>query len=579
MRNENGVGLVDRRGFLKSLAFALLAACTKGADSVSTTTPSATTVEHSGHVASTSTTASQLLESSEVLRVADTQVLDHSLKVPGVLIEPGGVLTFAPGQDITLESSGNILVLGTLTAHPNPEVTHRVRFVDIDESNFVGGGMDMLDTDVGLWVMESGRLDLVGASKVAWSYDPKQSSWADDDEVVITPTGVGDYESFSLVPASEAATTPLPAAVGPGWTPEFLNLTRNLHIEGAAEGRAHVFIRSASPQTIRFAALSHLGPNAVLGRYPLHFHHSEDGSRGSVVEGVVAIHSGKHAFVPHMSHGITFSSCIAFDTTEDPYWWDEGDETHDLVWESCVAALAQIGEKAHRLSGFFLGAGLGTEVRDCVATGVLGGSETGGFAWPSRVRTGEWVFNGNVAHNNKGNGLWVWQNGRTGLVENFVAYHNGDFGISHGAYNNEYLYRDGHLFGNGSASVKFTALGATFENLVLDGAGITPNGVFTGRHPAPGKDPAVFLNCQFSGHTASKVLISEGPANKNAAAYDFIGCEVSEADVAIEGEPALGIILRSQDGESAFSIDSRGNVASIAPFADDVVESGYRASG
>lgn len=570
---------MDRRGFLRSLALTLLAACTKVADQVSSGSLPATTVEHSGHAASSSTTPSQLMESSEVLRVSDSQILDHSLKVPGVLIEPGGVLTFAPDRDITLESSGNILVLGTLMAHPNPEATHRVRFVDIDESTFAGGGMDPLDTDVGLWVMDSGRLDLVGASKVAWSYDPDQASWAADDEIVIAPTEVNDFESFAVVSASEATKAPRAAPVGPGWTPEFLNLTRNLHIEGESNARAHIFIRSASPQTIRFASLAHLGPSSVLGRYPLHFHHSEEGSRGSVVEGVVARHSGKHAFVPHMSHGITFTDCIAFDTTEDAFWWDEGDETHDLVWERCVAALAHIGDKAHRLTGFFLGAGLGTVVRDCVAVGVQGGSETAGFGWPSRVRSGEWVFNGNVSHNNKGNGLWAWQNGRPGLVESFVAYRNGDFGISHGAYNNEFWYRDGHLFGNGAASVKFTALGAKFENLIMDGDGVTVAGVQTGKHPAPGKDPAVFINCQISGHTQAKVVITEGPANKNAAAYDFIGCAVTEEDVAIVGAPAEGIILRSQDGDHAFSIDARGNVKSIAPFADEVVESGYRTSG
>jgi hypothetical protein len=573
---------VNRRGFLKSLALALLAACAKAAESISpTTSPATTMADHSEHLttSSTSTTASQLLESPEVLRVTGPQVLDHSLKVPGVLIEPGGILTFAPDQDVTLESSGNILVLGTLIAHPTPEVNHRIRFVDVDESKFVGGGLDMLDTDVGLWVMEAGKLDLVGASKVAWSYDPNQPSWADDDEVVMTPTDVGDFDSFPIRTAAETKAAAIPAPVGPGWTPEFLNLTRNLHIEADSSGRSHVFIRSESPQTIRFVSVAHLGPNAVLGRYPLHFHHSMDGSRGSIVEGVVARHSGKHAFVPHHSHGITFTDCVAFDTTEDPFWWDEGDETHDMVWERCVAALANIGEKAHRLTGFFLGAGLGTVVRDCVAVGVLGGSETAGYGWPSRVRSGEWIFNGNVSHNNKGNGLWAWQNGRPGLVESFIAYRNGDFGISHGAYNNEFWYRDGHLFGNGAASVKFTALGATFENLIMDGDGITVAGVQTGKHPAPGKDPAVFLNCQISGHTQAKVVIAEGPANKNAAAYDFIDCEVTEQDVAIVGAPAEGIVLRSQDGNSAFSIDSRGNVTAIAPFADDVVESGYRSTG
>jgi SAM-dependent methyltransferase len=97
--------------------------------------------------------------------------------------------------------------------------------------------------------------------------------------------------------------------------PEVLNLTRNVRIHGsgdggadpASNGRAHIWIGSDQPQIIRFAELRHLGPRrhagdhteGVLGRYPLHFHMMGDGSRGSIVEGVVVADSGNRAFVPH----------------------------------------------------------------------------------------------------------------------------------------------------------------------------------------------------------------------------------------------------------------------------------------
>jgi hypothetical protein len=362
----------------------------------------------------------------------------------------------------------------------------------------------------------------------------------------------------------------VPAKVADRWGAEVLNLTRNLRIEGEAEGRSHVFIRSTSPQTIRFVALRHMGPSEVLGRYPVHFHHSGAGSRGSVVEGVVTRECGRHAFVPHMSDGITFSDCIAYDTIEDPYWWDEGDVTNDVVMERCVAALVRIGNKQHRLSGFFLGGGENNVIRDCVAVGVQGGDGTGGFSWPSSVRVGTWDFHDNISHNNEGNGLWVWQNQHDSTVASFVAYHNGVFGISHGAYNNSFVYRDGTLYGNGRASIRFTALGATFTNLVLDGAGVTEVGVLTGRHPAYGKNATVFENCSIIEHTGPKVKLEEGQQNRFGGSYEFIDCDLAAVDVEISGTLAEGTTLLAQDEGQAFKLDATGQVESIPPFADSV---------
>lgn len=567
---------MDRRAFLKSAGlFVLASACT---DVPAEETQPATSTTDLGGNTRTSTTAapspttatsatSPVVESADFLRISESTVINKSMRVPGVVIEPGATLTFAPDVDITFESTGNVLVLGTLSAHPEDGVTHTLRFVGLDESKFIGGGMDLLDTDVGMWVMEGGKLDLVGTARSAWAYEPNQADWLPSDEVVILPTAPGDFEGYVHTTVAEAAGK-VPDKVAGRWGAEILNLTRNLRIEGEAQGRSHVFIRSNSPQTIRFVALTHMGPTEVLGRYPVHFHHSEAGSRGSVVEGVVTRECGRHAFVPHVSDGITFSDCIAYDTIEDPYWWDEGFVSNDVVWERCVAALVRIGSKQHRLSGFFLGGGENNIIRDCVAVGVLGGEGTGGFSWPSSVRVGSWDFQDNISHNNKGNGFWVWQNQHDSTVASFVAYHNGVYGISHGAYNNSFVYRDGTVYGNGRASVSFTALGATFANLVLDGAGITEVGVLTGRHPAPGRNPTVFENCSIIEHTGPKVLLQEGKRNLSGGSYEFIDCDLAATDVEISGTLADDTTLLAQDDGIAFKLDSAGNVESISPFAD-----------
>ena len=567
---------MDRRAFLKSAGlFVLAAACTDAP--AEETLPATSTTDHSGHTgtsASTGTSAtaetaatSPLVESTDILRISESTVIDKSMRVPGVVIEPGATLTLAPDADITLESTGNVLVLGTLSAHPQEGVVHSLRFVGLDESKVVGGGMDPLDTDVGLWVMEGGKLDLVGAAKTGWAYEPNEATWQPSDEVVIAPTAAGDFDGFVHTTAAEVAGK-IPAKVADRWGSELLNLSRNLRVEGEAGGRSHIFIRSTSPQTIRFVALSHMGQSEVLGRYPVHFHHSGEGSRGSVVEGVVTRQCGRHAFVPHMSDGITFSDCIAYDTIEDPYWWDERDVSNDVVWERCVAALVREGSKEHRLSGFFLGGGDNNVIRDCVAVGVLGGDGTGGFSWPSSVRVGTWDFYDNISHNNRGNGLWVWQNQSGSTVASFVAYHNGVFGISHGAYNNSFVYRDGTLYGNGTASVRFTALGATFANLVLDGAGVTEVGVLTGRHPQPGKYATVFENCSIIEHTGPKVKLEEGQRNSLGGSYEFIDCDLAAADVEISGTLAEGTTLLAQDDGQAFKLAATGQFESIPPFAD-----------
>ncbi|NIW75703.1 MAG: hypothetical protein GWN08_10730, partial [Gemmatimonadetes bacterium] len=76
-----------------------------------------------------------------------------------------------------------------------------------------------------------------------------------------------------------------------------------------------------------------------------------------------------------------------------------------------------------------------------------------------------WTFEDNVAHNNGGHGIFVWQNtAETHVVARFTAYYNDRAGIAHGAYSNPYVYRDITLRGNdlrsgGDVAVRAHAVG------------------------------------------------------------------------------------------------------------------------
>ena len=360
--------------------------CTSGAvDSTSTSTPevqgSTTTTSHD-HQTTTSISGGTA-GLTQVVISADQDYPE------GFTVPAGESWVLDPNKSITLTSSGNVLVLGELVMKPaSGDIEHALIFQGVDNSAFVGGGMDPVPTDVGLWVMGDGRLDLEGEEKPAWGYE-YDPSWQ-GDEVMAAPNTPGDYFVFE-----EVTSTPPPNELG--YPTELINLTRNVRIEGTPEGFSHVFLRSTQPQTIRYVALRymapHFGDSDRTGRYGLHFHMAGEGSRGSIVEGVVVRDAGNHAFVPHASHGITFRDTIAYNVLNEAYWWDPppeeddtSNDTNDLIWDRAVVAGVDLGVEGNkfRLAGFFLGNGANVTISNSVAVAVRGepDSESSGFIWP-----------------------------------------------------------------------------------------------------------------------------------------------------------------------------------------------------
>ena len=492
----------------------------------------------------------------------------------GFTVPAGQTWELDPNSNVTISSGGNVVVRGTLVMRPSSgSIQHLLRFTGVDESAFQGGGdgTTPIATDVGLWVVGSGRLIIEGQHKTAWSYqyDP---TWT-GDEVMAAPNTPGNYDGFHPV-----TSTPPPNALG--YRTELLDLTRNVRIEGTPSGYAHILIHSSRPSSIRYAALRYLGPDPGAfsdhhdtGRYGLHFHHSGEGSRGTLVEGVVVRDTKNHAFVPHNSHGITFRDTIAYNVHGEPYWWDDPapgqtNETSDLLFDHVVAARisrSNPGEN-HRLTAFYLGKGSNTSVINSVAVGMQGetGADRSGFLWPENSQ-GTWTFRDNVAHNNEGNGIFVWQNNHMlHVIDGFTAYYNRDAGVNQGAYTNSYQYRRLVLLGNGVA-VHSHALGEPgdggvsmqlWSNIRTDGGGL-----YIDEHTLPAEAPVRFTDCDF-GHVEVDDQGGEAPG-----VYDFVRCGLEPSDFDLTRAMPGGVFRVQRADGSAYRLTSDGKVTSIPAFA------------
>lgn len=470
-------------------------------------------------------------------------------------IAPGETLRFDPSSNTTLELDGNLTVLGRLEMRPRPGVEHVLRFVDVDESAFVGGGLDPLDSDVGLWVVGHGVLDIRGSKKDAWNRSGRSRTWHRQDELLVAPVSPGDVELRSFTEGDQVPEFGSRRA-------EVLNLTRNVRIEGTPSGRSHIFIRSMKPQSIRYAAVRYMGPRqpggesteGVLGRYGVHFHHAHEGSRGSVVQGVVVRDCGNHAFVPHMSHGITIRDCISHETFDDAYWWDPHDATHDLLIDRCVAASVHHDPDIHgyRLAGFTLGEGRHLKLRRCVAVGVHGNATAAGYVWPE-APSGLWDFEDNIAHNNAVAGIFVWQNVREPhRIRRFTAFNNGAAGIIHGAYVNSYHYKDLDLRDQTNA-IELHAAGRDDPNghpqSWIDVQGGSLQVV---EHSLPGEVPALFKGCSFPGG----VTLNDGAGEPGS--LDFVECGLEPGSFDVVSLNPGSVVRVQRPNDSAFELTSDG---------------------
>jgi hypothetical protein len=535
-----------------------------------------------------------------IVSTGHTVDLDTDASVAGLHVEEGALLRFAHDASATLESSENVIVEGILEMRPDTSaVDHALRFVGVDEGAFEGGGMEPLPGDVGLWVMGIGKLSIRGASKTPWtrlegSASAGQTSfalqhppvgWEVGDEIVVVPTETpGDdagwddatgqmvdpfhakFERRKLTAIDGATVTvdaPLEHAhdeviASDGvkkWTAEVANLTRNTHIEGTPGGRAHVFIRSMTPQAIAYLEGRFLGPRKVqpghdrpqlvTGRYAMHFHHAMEGSRGSWVHGTAFHDNGNRVFVPHMSHGITMRNNVSFHSMEAAFWWDFQETSNDILYENNLLALVSMNGVDRAQTGMLLNMGDGNVARDNVAVYASGGDvhNRGAYEWNANSE-GVWIFENNLAHSSAA-GIFVWQNTSFNHVIRDYESYNNRLGIMHGAYGNTYVYELGYHY-NSPVQVEATSgnsNGVVFDSITFDAAG-GKYPVIIQDSPIPSGDANKWLRCDFRNYTVAglrlfSAMFDDNP-EKQYKYVDLIACTFSGEAFLLDqsGDPA-----------------------------------------
>jgi parallel beta-helix repeat protein len=483
--------------------------------------------------------------------IGESRLLSTDLNLTEIL-EIEGELKLEPSKSITITTTKNIILTGKLISKPNPDVIHRILFTGINENNFVGGGDTVLDSDIGLWVVGAGQLDLQGI-----------------------PNGEVIKELVIK---------------NPDWIEEGMRvISRNVRIEGTPTGQSHVFIKSSKPQTIKFVQFRYLGPRKdrsgdgikelVTGRYACHFHHSENGSRGSIIEGCIARDCNNHCFVPHGSHGITMRNNIVYNVTETPFWYDLGHKTNDLLWENNLVANVKYVPRSQDqdsdnaptfgVAGFNLGFGDGNICRGNVVIGTSGDTvQSAGFLWPE-IRVADvtaqpespWTFEDNIIINCP-LGLGGWQNNlhHHPVIRTIII--NCKVPIFHGAYENHYLFKGGYVKGG---TCELRAASATtnrirFESIEFDAGGADAC-VVANEGPLNGVAPILFLNCKFTGF--NKYAIIDQNTGEGVKNIDVVNCGLGpeKYKVTVANE-----VIRVQEGNQAWKITKSGTTV-IAKFA------------
>ncbi|OQP51229.1 PA14 domain-containing protein [Niastella populi] len=550
-----------------------------------------------------------------VIAAGNTVIADRNVSVAGMQV--AGELIYSPYHSVAIQSTKNILVTGVLQMRsPKNSVIHALRFTGIDERKYEGGGMDMLESDIGLWVMQSGKLQLQGLAKTSWTNAlgaivagssqitvKDAAGWQTGDELIITPTASearnADVRTITAIKGNTITlNTPVTAhpMINNMWTAEVGNLTRNVRIEGTAGGKSHIFIRSSVAQHVQNVAFRYLGPRKdlggtyvkeqVAGRYALHFHHCNDGSDGTLVEGCVMRDIDNHAYVPHVSHGITMTRNIAFNCMEAPFWWDLPDATHRTVWTHNLVVSPKYlagavsfdtkGSPTFGAHGFVLSMGDDNRCDSNVVAGQQGlETVNAAYDWEEMPIESAWIFKGNVAHNSDC-GIRSWQNnGKNHVLEQSIVY-NCKVGVNHGAYVNNYTYNGGYLY---NSVFEDHAAGATngvrVENMILDGAGQVPYPFIMVESPAKGTRPVLLRNCVIKGGSKGAILNNSSNALKS---LDVVQCDI-RGEIKLSPDAGSGEVIRVQPEKGQPYIITKQGRDNIDPFAPTIWGTGEGLKG
>ena len=106
----------------------------------------------------------------------------------------------------------------------------------------------------------------------------------------------------------------------------------------------------------------------------------------------------------------------------------------------------------------------------------------------------------------------------------------------------------------------------SFENLVVDGGGVSPSGLVSFDHVAEDvRLPTLFFCTVLKGQTGPVVALSTGSEHRAPEIMDFVESQLSGTQFSMKNLLS-GTRIRVQSGGSAFQLDASGNKSTISPF-------------
>ena len=225
-------------------------------------------------------------------------------------------------------------------------------------------------------------------------------------------------------------------------------------------------------------------------------------------------------------------------------------------------------------------------MRDCLAVGVGGRGTSAGYFWTEGDSPTEtpsfWDFEDCVSLACRMFGVATWQNTSThheiASAGKFISINCGtggpeSGGITHGAYNNPYVYQDCDLyqFGN-TEGIDMWAVGSSFQRIKVVGG---KHAIRFMHHTLTTTRPTLIKNWTMQGQSGKPILVTErGSAGSTSQHnnWDIVNCGLNISNPLSNFENfasgiAPGSVIRMQEGNVAKRIDSNGNVTTIPLFA------------
>jgi len=116
-------------------------------------------------------------------------------------------------------------------------------------------------------------------------------------------------------------------------------LSRNVRISSEdMDNRGTVTFFHGSTGYVKYAEFDKLGPKGVLGRYPIHFHHLKDTSRGIEVIGNSITNSDNRWVTIHDSNGVLVKNNVGYISRGHGFFLEDGNE-FDNVFENNIGII------------------------------------------------------------------------------------------------------------------------------------------------------------------------------------------------------------------------------------------------